>query len=60
MTVIHTSVSDDGKSGRFAKPAVEMPRVSRSSESSGESLKKLDSSWLWSSQGRFSEENNWL
>lgn len=44
MTVIHMSVSDDEKSGRFAKPGVEMPRVSRSSGSSGESSKKLVSS----------------
>lgn len=44
MTAIHTSVSDDAKSGRFAKPGVEMPRASRNSGSSGESSKKLVSS----------------
>lgn len=43
MTAIHMSVSGDGRSGRSAKPVVEMPRVLRSSESSGESLKRPDS-----------------
>ena len=59
MMAIHMSASDAGKSDKFAKPVVEMPRVSKSSGSSGESSKKLGSSWQCSSRGKSTEESNW-
>ena len=41
MMLIHMSVSDEEKSGKYGKRVVEMPIVQRNSKSSAKSWKRL-------------------